>query len=221
MPAIGPPGTGLVDIHDSLRALHAKVDWLQVNKNSSESRGYNEPPNKELVPSQFGLNSSVPLHEQLSTLSECLVLIQKAAKAQDAATREKEESEKNSGILSLEQQETLKLERNELFARVNDLSTRNDRLMNEKETLLASQHSALTMQADSSRHISELQQELEESRKDAVAFKSELTKARDSLDAMQTQMDAASSTSARESAVLREKEAKNRIFGSSPHSGPQ
>ena len=53
-------------------------------------------PTRSLYRLGFGLNSSVPLHEQLSTLSECLVLIQKAAKAQDAATREKEESVKNS-----------------------------------------------------------------------------------------------------------------------------
>lgn len=202
--AVGSPGTGLIEIHDSLRALHAKIDWLQVNNNNS--RGGGVPSSTGLLPTQFGLDSSAPLHEQLGKVSECLSLIHIAARGQDAAAKEEEELAKSRGLLTLEQQATLQSEKNQLSSRVDDLSARNDRLMNEKETLLASQHSALTMQADSSRRISELQQELEETRKDAGLFKSELTKARDALDILQTQMDATSCSSGGESAVLREKE---------------
>ena len=51
-----------------------------------------------------------------------------------------------------------------------------------KRSASSSQHSALTMQADSSRRISDLQLELDQARRDMEAHRGELIKARNELD---------------------------------------
>lgn len=192
----------MIEIHESLRALHSKVDWLQVNNGGSA----NGSGGRSLVPSQFGEESGAPIYEQLGILSDCLSSIVTAARNEDAASKKKEEEAKSKGILTIEQQVVVQQERDSLTARVADLSARNDRLMNEKENMLTSQHNALTMQAESSRRISELQQELEEARKDVSSYKSELNKSRDALDQIQSQAEATSSNYSKDSALLRQKE---------------
>ena len=104
-----------------------------------------------LILPDYGEGSSSPLHKQLSDMSECLIVMAQSEEKKAAALVSQK------GSMTIEQQDALKKENADLHTRVAELASRGDRLMSEKEKPSVSQHSALTLQADSSRRISDMQ----------------------------------------------------------------